>query len=853
MKFAKYLLLGALAGTLLPACMLSKNRKIPQKPITPTGLPTIGFIKPSDSVIKGAPKRLSDLITSKFRTDSGFVNLHQLEDKFYLEIPDSILGRDIMIVTRVAQAAAGNRISRGEDGFSGSNVGERVIKLLKGPKNKLFIHNVSYSERAADTSANGMYTVLQRSSLEPIAAAFDIKAFNSSKSSSLIDLSDFVLSDQSVLGFNASTKRRYGLGMSQKDKSYVSSFDAFPNNLELQTMNTFIKGDGTITYQLNNSIVLLPKHPMKPRAADRRMGYFTNSYTDFDEPQGTKNRSVINRFRLEPKPEDVSRYLSGELVEPKNPIVYYIDPATPKQWVKYLIAGVNDWQKAFEKAGFKNAIYALEAPKNDKNWSLYDARHNAIMYLPSTLANAMGPQINDPRSGEILETHISWYHNVMTLVHDWYMVMASPNDPRARKMVFDDELMGELIRFVSSHEVGHTLGLRHNFLASSTVPVDSLRSKTYLTKNGFSPSIMDYARFNYVAQPQDGIPPALLMPRIGNYDEWAIEYGYRWFPENAKENETASLNKWISGKLGSDKQLSYLEMYLQGPSDPRAQIEDLGDDAVKAGRYGMNNLKIVMRNLPEWTANEYEDNEDLSRMYKKTIQQYYMYIRHVAYNISLFTANMTTQNDEGSLFGYVPKGKKLASLGFLDDYLFNIPAWLDNQTVTRKTGEVYSQAVSKIQDVVLSDLLSTNTFQNLAVSNQMAPVSQRFTFDELLSALETNIWKELKTGKPISSDRRLLQRMYAEKLIELQQVDAKDKANRQDAIFITKAHLNNLVQKINQAVPATNDRLSRLHLQELAARVKWSLKPESYTPTPTRTMPIMPSLPAASIGCGAFE
>src|SRR4030095_12061384 len=359
---------------------------------------------------------------------------------------------------------------------------------------------------------------------------------------------------------------------------------------------------GNATFELNSSIVLLPKNPMRPRYYDDRVAYFTTEFTDFDaDPQGVKDISIITRWRLEPKDEDMEKFRRGELVEPKKPIIYYIDPTTPEKWVPYLIQGVNDWQKAFEKAGFKNAIMAKRAPTKaeDSTWSLEDARNSAMVYKPSDIPNATGPHVHDPRSGEIIESHINWYHNVMRLLRNWYMIQASPSDSRSHKMVFDDELMGQLIRFVSSHEVGHTLGLPHNFGSSSGVPVENLRNKAWVEANGHTPSIMDYARFNYVAQPEDNIGPAGIYPRIGEYDKWAIEWGYRLIPEAATpEAEIPILDKWIEAKA-NDKRYYYGR---QGqPDDPRDQSEAIGDNAMKASAYGIKNLQRIVPNLIDWT------------------------------------------------------------------------------------------------------------------------------------------------------------------------------------------------------------------------------------------------------------
>lgn len=834
MRSIKHLLLIALLGVLLPACFLKKNKKTQKKPLSTTSLNSApGFMIPPDSVKKGSPKRFRELITASYKADSGFLNAYTHDDKYYLEIPDSILGRDILLVSRVAKAAAAvtTRPNGGSGGYGGSQIGERVIRLAKGSRHKIYAHLMSYRERSADTSTNGIYRSLERSTLHPIAAVFDIKATGAS--SSVIDVSEFMMADQSLVNFDATSKRAYGIGLLQKDKSYILSIDAFSSNIELQTVNTYAKGEGTVTYQLNNSWLLLPQTPMRGRLADRRVGYFEEKYLDFDEPQGVGNLGLITRFRLEPKPEDVQRYLAGELVEPAQPIIFYIDPTTPKKWVKSLIAGVNDWQKAFEKAGFKNAVYALEAPSNKREWSLFDAKHNAIVYMPANVANAMGPHIHDPRSGEILETHVNWFHNVMTLLHDWYMVQAGPNDPRARKMVFDDELMGQLIRFVSSHEVGHTLGLRHNFLASSSVPVDSLRSKSYLEKNGFCPSIMDYARFNFVAQPKDNIPPDLLMPRIGVYDEWAIEWGYRWYPDTETiAQEALRLDKITTAKLSKDKRLRFQGDYWGSPSDPRAQTEDLGDDVVKMGTYGIENLKIVLRNLPEWTHTPGGNYENLSRMNKQVVGQFHRYMLHALCNVTLYPTDSRSETEKGAVFGYVPKAKRKAALAFIDKQLFDTPTWLFNPKTQTTLGTGNLSEAGRIQEKVLSQLLGPLGYIQLETANGLAPAREHYSYDELVTDLRSGIWKELKSGKAISFERRRLQRLFAEHLINLQNIGLKDPLYRRDAVPIAREHIRSLISEIERASKTVRDRDSRMHLNELASRFRWSLKPESYIPVP---------------------
>jgi hypothetical protein len=501
--------------------------------------------------------------------------------------------------------------------------------------------------------------------------------------------------------------------------------------------------------------------------------------------------------------------------------------------VPFLIQGVNAWQKAFEKAGFKNAIYAREAPVNDSTWSIEDARYSVLVYKPSYAQNANGPHVSDPRTGEILESHINWYHNVMRLVHDWYQIQAGPNDPRARTLQFDDTLMGNLIRFVATHEVGHTLGLMHNFGASSTVPVEKLRDKKWVEENGFCPSIMDYARFNYVAQPEDSISEKGLFPRIGVYDEWAIEWGYRWLPALKSEKESRDyMNKWIIERVGSDKRLWFgSERYA---TDPRCQSEDIGDDAVKASTYGIKNLKIVLENLVTWTRQPGESYDGLRRMHKQVFEQYGRYIFHVADCIGATTITPRTTDESGNVYGFPSKQKQKESVNFLQKNLFTTPTWLIRKEIYALTGMGTVFDLLDIQKRMLGKLVSNSLLGQFEFS-QLYDHNNSYSTEELLSDLESGIWAELKSRASIDMYRRNLQKAYVVQMINVLQPDNEVLSRsfseynllswnkKMDVHAIIKGHLRSLLKEIDAVLPSYKDNMIRYHLIDIKDKIKVAL------------------------------
>ncbi|RZK42998.1 MAG: DUF5117 domain-containing protein [Pedobacter sp.] len=805
---------------------------------------------------RAQPRPYNTVITDKALTRKGMITTHKIEDKFFFEIADTTLGRDILVVSRISKSGADVRAAQG---YAGDQIGSSVIRFEKGPNNRIFMRKVSFRTYGVDSTAS-MYQSLKNSNIQPIAAAFNVAAYTPGKDGSVIDMTDYINSDNDIFYFSSpAAKTRFRLGAQLADRSYILNVRSFPTNVEITSVKTYSlsaasapgapagfggggASTGTATLELNASLVILPKVPMKARYFDQRVGYFAVGYTDFDlNPQGVKDIQLVKRWRLEPKPADMAKYKRGELVEPQKPIIFYIDPATPKKWVPYLIAGVNDWAKAFEKAGFKNAVMGKVAPTKaqDSTWSLDDARNSAIVYKPSEIANASGPSISDPRSGEIMESHINWFHNVQKLVHDWYMIQTAATDSRARKMTFSDELMGDLIRFVSSHEVGHTLGLRHNYGSSSTVPVENLRNKKWVEEHGHTPSIMDYARFNYVAQPEDKISSKGLYPRIGDYDNWAIEWGYRYFPDSKtvasdmvildKMTTEAAKNRrlWFGTETNSD--------------DPHSQNEDLGDNAMKASDYGIKNLKVVLAGLPEWTKEKGEDYTNLSVMYGQLTGQFGRYMGHVAKNVGGIYENPKTVDQAGPVYERTPAATQKEAMDFLNRQLFTTPKWLANQAIMDNIDGNPLEIIGRLQNSTLSRLTSNSTLGKLvAAETTDGPTAYKIT--DLFSDLNGAIFTELKSSAAIDVYRRNLQKAYVDRLIAIVKPAPAPAAasailtmgrggagpsgltaSQSDVLSVVKGQLRELNGSIKSAAGSQADSLSKYHLADLSERIDAAL------------------------------
>lgn len=765
-------------------------------------------------------KSYGELIDKETNTDSGLFIVHIKQDDYYFEIPFDQFERDLLLVSRIAKIPAG---LGGGYVNAGSKTNQQVVQWSRVGQ-KVLLRSISYTNVADETLPINQSVAVNN--YAPIIAAFDLQAFNEDSTSAVIKVNELFLKDvQALSGLPDSFRKNYKVKGLDQSRSFISRMQSYPENVEVRHDMTYKasappsdKRSATISMQLSQSFYLLPEEPMQPRAYDERVGWFTINQIDFgSEEYKADEKKYLRRWKLEPKEPEA--YARGELVEPTKPIVYYLDPATPKKWIPYIKQGIEDWQIAFENAGFKNAIIAKEAPskEEDPDWSAEDARYSTIRYVATTTRNAMGPSVSDPRSGEIIESDIVWYHNHLRSYRNRYLLETGAANPRARTLETPMEDIGEMVRMVIAHEVGHALGLPHNMKASYAYTTDSLRSASFTNQWGLATTIMDYTRYNYVAQPGDSGVRWIRM--LGPYDLYAINWGYRYIPEaSSAEEEVSTLNQWIKEKEGDPKYL----FGARNSFDPSSQTESVGDDPVKASSYGLSNLKIVADSLFKWTTKPNQGYADLKELYGELIYVWGNYVRHVTTVIGGVYEELLTSDQKGLRYQHLEKAEQIRAMKFLNDKVFSNPEWLLQEEILMNIGSSGSvERLQKMQSRFLTALLSESRLQRM-LENESLNGKSAYSITEMLSDLRNGLWSELNTSRSLTIYRRSLQKRHVELLAKLAKTEDIAIA---DAQSVARAELKS-IQSMARRSANTYTGIDKYHLLAMAELAKDILEGE---------------------------
>ncbi|EDP70889.1 hypothetical protein FBALC1_09018 [Flavobacteriales bacterium ALC-1] len=779
----------------------------------------------------GKIKDYNKVITKDAKTDNGLFDVHLVGDKYYYEIPMDYLNTDMLLVSRLAKLPAnlgGGYVN------AGTKTNTRMINWVRF-KDKILIKEKSSSAVAADSLP--INVSVRANNYEPTLYAFDIAAFSKDSSAIVVDVTKFYSSDvKSISGLPSFIRRQYKVRNLDRSRSFINSMKSYPKNIEVVQDLTYNAaeppvntGDETISIQMNQSMILLPEVPMQPRYFDDRVGWFTLSQYDYSSEELKADRKTyLRRWKLIPK--DIEAYNRGELVEPIKPIVYYLDPATPEKFRSYMKEGIELWQKAFEAAGFKNAIIAKDPPtkEEDPEFSPEDIRYSVVRYVASTTRNATGPSVSDPRTGEIIESDIIWYHNHLRSYRNRYMLETGAANPSARTLNTPDGDIGEMMKMVIAHEVGHTLGLPHNMSASYAYDVESYRDGAFTQKNGIAATIMDYARYNYIAQPGD--TNIRFVRQLGPYDDYAINYGYRYISDaNSADDETKTLNSWIKEKAGDPK---YKFGKQSSRFDPTAQTEDIGNNSIKASTYGLKNLKIVAKNLPSWTSDKTDNYDDLAELYGEMLGVWSRYVGHVVTHVGGVIEDTKNPSQAGEVYNPVDKAYQKSAMQWLQKNAFATPKWLLDDAILKNINYAgYTDRIRSLQSRHLNNLLNFERIGRLI--DHKAMDAKNYSALDMLKDLRSGLWSETRSGSNVSVYRRNLQRAYLDRMMYLmtEKLDRRRsrqyfEVNQSDVRAIVRGELNQLKRVLNSASKSAVNTATKYHYRDCIKRINTILDPK---------------------------